>query len=939
MKKILKNNILVFILILISLVLAITNYKSGTILSGWDTLHPEFNFPEYFKRILFGVWQEHQGLGALSSQAHPSELPRMLFYYPLSFLLPLSFLRYSYFFLTLIFGPLGMYYFLKKAVLKENSSQNKIASFGGALFYLFNLGTIQHYFVPLEMFATHFAILPWLFLFLLQYLDNSHKLYLLLSAIFTFFSASIAHTSTLWFAYLFSLLLFLFAYNFIKSDKKTRINSVKIIAVALLINAFWLLPNLYFILNQGPHISNSKINSLFTQEAFANNKLYGTMPDILILKNFLFNWNAYIGNGEFGPLLKAWINHLQQPIVLIIGYGLSLIAILGLVYSVIKKNAISLCLLTIFGLAVFFLLTDNPPFGFLFSFLQNVIPLFKEAIRFPFTKFSILLMFVLSAYFAFGIKLLIRKFSAYSFILIFLAFLYYMFPAFQGNLISPLMKINIPSSYFSVFKLLNNQPYGRVATLPIHSFWGWNYYSWPASPPASLRGEQGGEYQGAGFLWFGLKDPVLEREFDRWNPANEQYYREMSQAIYSQDQNKLNAVLTKYDISYILWDKSIIAPEQEKDKKILFIPEITKLLNNDLALEKEAQFGDLLVYKVKSINPQVRIIQNPVSVGPSAVFYDDPAYAKYHDYITYSDASRNSVAYPFRNIIDNQNRITAKDIVAPLSFSETLSPELTLNNLNECAPTDLGQRKKSFKTIAYEKTGGFVEYSSDSASFCEHFSYPAFPRNQGYIIAINARNIQGLPLKICVSNYLSKRCDLSAYLFNSKEFTRNFFLIPPIDQSIGFDININNFSVKGSPAINDLQTIEIFPFDYNNLSQIETYPVSGEQNAEKNVLVYSQAFDKGWKAYEIEKGEMKNEKYLSPLISHLSSLFPFFFGKELKEHVLVNNWSNGWILNSQNPKTNDQRLIIIFWPQYLEYLGFAILAGTFAVIFVNFLKR
>src|SRR3989344_3018993 len=325
MRKVLKDNIFVFILILLSIVLAIVNYKSGTILSGWDTLHPEFNFPEYFKRILFGVWQEHQGLGALSSQAHPSELPRMLLYYPLSFILPLSFLRYSYFFITLILGPLGMYFFIKKGVLKDDSIQNKIASFGGALFYLFNLGTIQHFFVPLEMFATHFATLPWLFLF----------------AVFTFFSASIAHTSTLWFTYFLSLLLFLFTYNFINRKKEIKIRSFKIILITLLINAFWLLPNLYFILNQGSQISNSKINALFTEEAFANNKLFGVIPDILILKNFLFNWSAYIGNGEFGPLLKVWINHLQQPIVLVIGYGLSLIALLGLVYSVVKKNAIS----------------------------------------------------------------------------------------------------------------------------------------------------------------------------------------------------------------------------------------------------------------------------------------------------------------------------------------------------------------------------------------------------------------------------------------------------------------------------------------------------------------------------------------------------------------------------------------------------------------------
>lgn len=894
------------------------NYQPDTILSGWDTLHPEFNFPEYFKRILFGVWQSHQGLAAISSQAHPSELPRMLLYYPLSFLLPFSLLRYSYFFITLILGPLGMYFFIKKGVLKDDFVQNKIASFGGALFYLFNLGTIQHYFVPLEMFATHFATLPWLFLFITQFLEHNQKRYLLLFAIFTFFSASIAHTSTLWFAYFLSLLLFLFAYNFMNRKKEIRIRSLKIILITLLINAFWLLPNLYFILNQGKTISGSKINSLFTEEAFANNKLFGTIPDILILKNFLFNWSAYVGNGEFGPLLKVWIDHLHQPIVLIIGYGLSLIALLGIAYSSIKKNVISLCLLPILLLATFFLLTDNPPFGFLFTFLQNAIPLFREAIRFPFTKFSILFMLALSCYFAFGLKLLIRKFSSYSFILIFVAFLYYLLPAFKGNLISPLMKVNIPSAYFSVFKLLNDQPYGRVATLPIHSFWGWNYYSWG--------------YQGAGFLWFGLKDPVLEREFDRWNPNNEQYYREMSQAIYSQDQNKLNNVLQKYDIFYILWDKSIIAPEQGKDNKALFQNETEKLLNNDLSLQQIAHFGDLLIYETKFKNPQVRFIRNPVSVGSPAIFYDDFAYAKYHDYITYSNPKKNTVLYPFRDIIDNQNRIISKDILTSFSNPTTLDPKLSLNTNNDCSLANPQEKTNFQKTIIGEKPDRFIEYTSSGGSFCEHFSYPTLQRNNAYLISIDSRNVKGLPLRICIRNYISNRCDLFTHLSGSKKFTQNVFLIPPIDQSIGFDINVNNFSVKNNSSVNDLKTIEIYPFDYEKLSQTENYPASSGQNEEKNVIVYSQSFDSGWKAYEVTSDKIK-------AISWLNNIFPFLFGKELKEHVLVNNWANGWVLDDQRPMTKDQRLIIIFWPQYLEYLGFGILIITFVWLSVGIRRK
>ncbi len=146
-------------LVLITLFIAWRNYTPGTLLSGWDTLHPEFNFGLYLKRVFWGVWQEHQGIGAVASQAHAAELTRIPILFLLSLILPLSSVRYGFFFLTLIAGTLGTYFFLKYNI------QGKTASFLGALFYFLNLATVQQYYVPFEMFALHFATLPWLFLF------------------------------------------------------------------------------------------------------------------------------------------------------------------------------------------------------------------------------------------------------------------------------------------------------------------------------------------------------------------------------------------------------------------------------------------------------------------------------------------------------------------------------------------------------------------------------------------------------------------------------------------------------------------------------------------------------------------------------------------------------------------------------------------------------
>ena len=54
------------ILILVCLVICFLNYTPNTFLTGWDTLHPEFNFGLNISRLVNGVWRADQGLGAVA---------------------------------------------------------------------------------------------------------------------------------------------------------------------------------------------------------------------------------------------------------------------------------------------------------------------------------------------------------------------------------------------------------------------------------------------------------------------------------------------------------------------------------------------------------------------------------------------------------------------------------------------------------------------------------------------------------------------------------------------------------------------------------------------------------------------------------------------------------------------------------------------------------
>ena len=67
------------IIFLTVLILFIANYLPGTWLSGWDNLHPEFNFKLNLQREIFAGWQEYQGLGAVGGLMIAADIPRLLF--------------------------------------------------------------------------------------------------------------------------------------------------------------------------------------------------------------------------------------------------------------------------------------------------------------------------------------------------------------------------------------------------------------------------------------------------------------------------------------------------------------------------------------------------------------------------------------------------------------------------------------------------------------------------------------------------------------------------------------------------------------------------------------------------------------------------------------------------------------------------------------------
>jgi hypothetical protein len=962
----------------------------------------------------------------------------------------------------------------------------------------------------------------------------------------SFFILPQAHTPTMFYAYFGALFLYLTTLALVTRQDFRR--ALGLLAATLVLNAFWFLPHLYFVFNHSSEISQSKIHHLFSEEAFLQNQEFGRIQDVAVLKNFLFNWGEHVGEGQFGDLLDEWKQHLDGPYVGMLGYAYFVFVVIGFLLAMAGKNkfGVGLFSVTIFGL--FFLMNDNPPFGWLFNYLQTHSSLFKEAFRFPFTKFSILLILSYAAFFSYALASIsdfiekstsrYRSVAGFLFYFVFVTSLfYYARPMLDGYLISPSMRVNIPHRYFELFEHMDKQnEYGRVANLPIDSFWGWAYYDWDSTKHIG--------YQGAGFLWFGIKQPLLNREFDRWDILNEQYYREMATAIYSQDSVALKKVLDKYKIRWILLDESIIAPGA--DNKSLFYTQTKTLFKESGFLMVEKDFGDgLNLYKYNPETPfSTSEIIGKFVYSDDSIFKenDDPIYKQYGNYVsddnsnypylgitnfteslkkeivssdsqylnfankisdsklltnddsvqftasfTYTSANKATVqispvqsgiveaipniefdvtgtdyvvvindelpmvasnSYVFNakssdNIklslyklnplnIDYTSLIErcsgveggssygieystdgftllAKDVTSCVTLrlstllpitpklvavrsnlaengalagvcvfdeaaglcrnrpfvsntaaaildtstkdyllrflaynvgkkanvegsvtfgdvrlftgTEVLSKSLNIVRTQGLNPASVFKFRKdpafsglatsllsaprlcdgaetNFERSFVDTNGGeFITYESHGESLCDSFQMPFVSHNTGSILEVTSRNREGLPIRICLTNEFSKRCDLYVSLSTNKEFETAYYMIPPMDNGRGYTVNLSNLVFGEGESVNDLKYIALTPIPYNFFRSIHQEPRS---SAGENLYVLNEAYEVGWVAF----------------CGYLPCR---------ADHVMVNNWSNGWIFSLEVPSN----IRVLFLPQLLQYLGFALLPLVF----------
>jgi hypothetical protein len=448
------------------------------------------------------------------------------------------------------------------------------------------------------------------------------------------------------------------------------------------------------------------------------------------------------------------------------------------------------------------------------------------------------------------------------------------------------VKVKIPAEYWQMWAFMNKQPNGTVLSLPLYNFAGWSYYRWG--------------YQGSGFIWFGLKQPILDRDSDRWSIANEQAFREFHFAIYSRKPQDFLNGLEKYNIQYILWDKNVITYNEKNRPQILYQREIQGLVNQlekDQQLTKIAQFGSLQVFKYKqSVATSSQIIYPQARLQAYRWGFNDYGYENYGDYLTASDRETQlTVVYPYRAMFKVSDRIK------PSMFDEFTKTGSSEGALVMNADTLFSLNKNRFQLKLVNDHGTKAIYlKTNNYQNGLNLDLSGLPHDKGYFLVFKSKNVAGMPLRFCLLNLYSNLCSLYDELSKNKQFGEDYFYIPPSENSLGYNLSIDNISYGNYDAINELAQVKIIEVSTDVMATKNSQaPSSAELQA---YLLLRQSYHPGWTAYQD--------------------------GKELTDHILIDNWANGWKLD--NP--GNKNIVMIFWPQYLEYVGFGLLIMNFVFI-------
>lgn len=555
MKKFLKRYWAIILLVLILVVISILSFVPNKYLLSNDNYSPELNpLLTIVRSLISPAWRSYRVLG-FASDSEQADIFRTGLMGLLNLIVGKNATGQIYYLICLFVGSLSIALLTKEILLL--SKLKKYSNLGFLLtgiFYISTLWTVWTFYQSMAPYITNFGFLPLLLLCLFKYLENSSSKNALI-----FFCSCILWTATSVIATLF-IVDSIFIFGFIifwsiywgKTLKIAGKKALRALGIFISTQLFWILPFIYYTYSTSSDVVSSYVNrSITTSVIDLETQMQTAINTARLYSRILTDSN---GSGLLFPVADDFLNYDFYKVVGMIPMVLSLI---GTVFALFKKN----WKMVIFFLAVFacwFLIkVTNPPLGSVFSFLQANVPLFKQVLRWPSSKLSEVYLIGLSVCSTLGFVYLsdflisftkrkwVKKIAICVMSLFIIAPLFfYMEYAFSGHLFAQNALVSVPQEYFDLENFLQTtDTSGRIYYAPPSNQNYFREYNW------GFRGSQ--------FISYVVTNPVMDLSSAVGSSYGEGAMLELFSTFKSGSVEKFETLLNKYDVKYLLVDRSL----------------------------------------------------------------------------------------------------------------------------------------------------------------------------------------------------------------------------------------------------------------------------------------------------------------------------------------------------------------------------------------------
>lgn len=560
LKNFLSNHTMFVALTSVAILITLATIQPGKFLFGWDVTAPELAISLNLERSIFGVWQTYRGLGTLDGMAHGANIVHVFLMSVWKLVVGIEAARPLWLLLLHATGMIGAglltRQLLKSSYTSIDVKNLNLSSLVAGLLYGLNAYVLQMFYVPLEVFAYQFAVLPWLIWSAQRYLTNYSAKALGVFGIITLLGLGQAHVPTVFISSALLLGFVLLWHLFVARGKNLK-QVILIGAVFAALNASWFLPYTYSAVHKPEVITSSQINQLSTPEIAARNKAWGTFYGVTTMGSFNMDYLSWSETPDnVGLMMGSWRTHYYSPWYQITTLFLFGLAMYGSAHLMNRGGSARRTATWVpISFFIFFVLLANNSFlfGWITQLLTAGVPFFGEVFRFTFTKFSQPYALLLSILVGVAVAQMLTNFRPNKPNLkwitigtVFLLIAIHSLPIWRNGLFYQELWVSVPDEYFELADYVNSRATAteKMAILPSPTLYGWTSNTWG--------------HRGSGFLWQMIRPAQLDRAFDAWSTENETYYQQLDTAISGQNREDFFAVLEKYHVEYVLYDDSIV---------------------------------------------------------------------------------------------------------------------------------------------------------------------------------------------------------------------------------------------------------------------------------------------------------------------------------------------------------------------------------------------